>query len=122
MTVQESTLTEYASYLTTETGRILGASTSLFKYYINPQTMSRYGSTERSLICADGKEETMKVPNIIFEEKDADGSVSYEIRTPKVTEIVRNHFDCMILTGAKLEQGKGSIGCFGGFLDDVSSG
>jgi leishmanolysin-like peptidase len=80
--------------------------------------MSRYGSTERSLTCADGKEETMKVPNIIFEEKDTEGYVSYEIRSPRVTEIVRNHFDCMILTGAKLEQGKGSIGCFGGFLDD----
>ena len=83
--------------------------------------MTRYGTTEKSITCLDGKEETLAVPNIIFEEVYKDGSRSHELRTPRVTEIVRNHFDCMVLTGARLEQGKDSIGCFGGFLDDVSS-
>lgn len=81
--------------------------------------MSRYGSTEKSVTCVDGIEETLEVPNIIFDDVK-EGNRFYEIRTPRVTEIVRNHFDCMVLTGARLEQGRDSIGCFGGFLDDVS--
>lgn len=82
--------------------------------------MSRYGSTEKKITCVDGKEEALDVPNIIFEEIYQDGNRSYELRTSRVTEIIRNHFDCMILTGARLEQRSDSIGCFGGFLDDVS--
>eukprot|EP00804_Cyclotella_cryptica_P004796 CCRYP_004889-RA/>CCRYP_004889-RA protein AED:0.03 eAED:0.03 QI:201/1/1/1/1/0.75/4/730/816 len=117
-TTQDSTLSEYAGYLTTETGRILGASTSLFRYYLDPQSMTRYGTTEKSLSCVDGTEETMEVPNIITEAVDKDGHHVYEIRTPRVTEVVRNHFDCMVLRGARLKDGKDSISCFGGFLDD----
>ncbi|KAL7517558.1 hypothetical protein ACHAWX_002474 [Stephanocyclus meneghinianus] len=120
-TPQESTLLEYAAYLTTETGRILGASTSLFRYYLDPQSMTRYGTTDKTLNCVDGTEETMEVPNIITEVVDKSGRHVYEIRTPRVTEVVRNHFDCMVLRGARLEDGKDSISCFGGFLDDVST-
>lgn len=116
--LEESTLTEYAGHVTTETGRILGASTSLFRYYNDPLSMTRYGTTERTLTCVDGTEEFLQVPNIVSEDVDLDGNLSFELRTPRVTEIVRNHFSCMPLTGARLEQGSGSIGCFGGFLDD----
>lgn len=82
--------------------------------------MARYGTTEKTITCVDGKEEILEVPNIISQDVDKDGNYSYEIRTPRVTEIIRNHFDCMVLTGARLQQEKDSIGCFGGFLDDVS--
>ncbi|KAL3800309.1 hypothetical protein HJC23_003605 [Cyclotella cryptica] len=118
ITVETPTLKEYAAYLTTETGRILGASTSLFRYYLNPRTLAHYGTSKKSLTCLDGTKETLQVPNIIFEDIDKNGQRSYEIRTPKVVEMVRNHFDCMILTGAKLEQRQDSIGCLGSFLDD----
>ena len=66
----------------------------------------------------DGKEESLEVPNVLFEEIDKDGNRYYEIRTPRATEVIRNHFDCMVLTGAKLERSN-SIGCYGGFLDDA---
>lgn len=83
--------------------------------------MTRYGTTDKALNCVDGTEETMEVPNIITEVVDKSGRHVYEIRTPRVTEVVRNHFDCMVLRGARLEDGKDSISCFGGFLDDVST-
>ena len=58
---------------------------------------------------------------MISEDVDSDtGKVFYEIRTPRVIEVVRNHFNCMTLTGARMEVKKGGISCFGGFLDDVS--
>ncbi|KAL7487748.1 hypothetical protein ACHAW6_013320 [Cyclotella cf. meneghiniana] len=117
-TVEISILKEYAGYLTTETGRILGASASLFRYYLNPRTLARYGTSKKSITCSDGTQETLDVPNIIFEEVDMKGHSSYEIRTPTVVEMVRNHFGCMVLTGARLEQRQDSIGCIGSYLDD----
>ena len=119
--VEIPTLKEYAGYLTTETGRILGASASLFRYYLNPRTLARYGTSKKSVTCLDGTQESLDVPNIIFEEIDIKGHSSYEIRTPTVVEMVRNHFGCMVLTGARLEQKQDSIGCIGNFLDDVSA-
>jgi antitoxin component HigA of HigAB toxin-antitoxin module len=106
--------------ITTETGRVLGASTSFFRYYKNPDTSVAYGTIEKAVTCVDGAAETIEVPNVIRETESTD-EVSYEIRTPKVIEVVRNHFDCMTLTGVKLESKKGGTSCFGGFLDDVST-
>lgn len=119
--ITQGTLDRYTGYITSETGRVLGASISLFRHYKNPDTSIAYGSMEKTITCVDGTKETIDVPNMISESQST-GEVSYEIRTPKVIEVVRNHFDCMTLTGAKLESSKkGSTSCFGGFLDDVSS-
>jgi hypothetical protein len=82
--------------------------------------MTKYGTTKKSLTCLDGTKERMEVPNIIFEDVSPTGQHSFKIRTPKVVEMVRNHFDCMAMTGAKLEQSQDSISCIGSFLDDVS--
>lgn len=117
--ITPSTLDQYTSYITTETGRVLGASTSFFRHYKNPDTSIAYGTTEKTITCVDGTKEMIQVPNMISELEDT-GEVSYEIRTPKVIEVVRNHFDCMTMTGAKLESNKGGTSCIGGFLDDVS--
>lgn len=120
VSLPKTTINEYAAYLTTETGRILGASASLFRYFINPDTLTPYGAVERSVTCVDGTEEIIEVPNIIHEETNPDGKHYFEIRTPKVAEVVRNHFDCITLSGARLEPIKNAIGCFGAFLDGVS--
>ncbi|KAL7543808.1 hypothetical protein ACHAXR_013124 [Thalassiosira sp. AJA248-18] len=121
--LQQSVLNEYESYISTETSRILGASTSLFQNYHNPATDAPYGATKKhNANCVDGttSETAISIPNIIAEEIDDanNGQVYYEIRTPKVIEVVRNHFDCMTMTGARLEAKKGSVSCFGGFLDE----
>ena len=107
--------------MATETARILGASTSLLRYYNNPDTGIPYGSVEKNANCVDGTQETISLPNIISEDVDSStGRVYYEIRTPNVIEVVRNHFGCMTMTGARLGAKKGTTGCFGGFLDEVS--
>ncbi|KAL7549652.1 hypothetical protein ACHAWF_012920 [Thalassiosira exigua] len=113
-------ITDYDAYVAAETVRLLGASASLFRHYRNPDTNAAYGSTEKQVSCVDGTSETIAVPNMIGEVVDPDnGKVHYEIRTPKVIEVVRNHFDCMTLTGARLEaRSRGVLGCFGGFLDE----
>ena len=113
---------DYDSYISTETARILGASTSLLRHYSNPDTGIPYGSTERHVKCVDGSHDTISLPKIIGEVVDSNtGQFYYEIRTPNVIEVVRNHFGCMTMTGARLEAKRGTTGCFGGFLDEVSS-
>jgi hypothetical protein len=119
--VQVLNFDDYEGYISTETARILGASTSLFRHYNNPDTGIPYGSIEKNTDCVDGTQETVSLPNIISENVDSiTGQVYYEIRTPNVIEIVRNHFGCMTMTGARLEAKKGTTSCFGGFLDEVS--
>lgn len=113
-------LNDYEVYISTETSRILGASTSLLQHYRNPDTGIPFGTTEKHIHCVDGTQETMSLPNIIGEDVDLNGQEYFEIRTPKLTEVVRNHFSCMTLTGARLERKRRVSSCIGSFLDEVS--
>lgn len=73
----------------------------------------------RRVDCVDGSQEGLLLPNVVGEEFDpSSGRAYYEIRTPRVVEVLRNHFDCMTMTGARLEARRGGLGCFGGFLDE----
>ena len=111
---------DYEGYISTETARILGASISLLRHYNNPDTGVPYGINMKNVNCVDGTQEIISLPNTISEEVDSNtGQVYYEIRTPNVIEVVRNHFDCMTMTGARLEGTTGSSSCFGAFLDEV---
>lgn len=129
--VSSATLAEYDEYVSAEVARILGASTSLFRNYRNVDTGLPYGASERDVTCVDGTRERLSLPNVVGERYDdgAEGAggggqqqaLHYEIRTPKVIEVMRNHFDCMTLTGARLEVKRvGGLSCYGGFLDEVS--
>lgn len=106
--------------LTVEVGKILGLSPALFRYFRNPLTKQPYGSTERTVRCVDGAEETLFVPNILqtWIESDSLGKEigRWELTTPTVRQVVRNHFDCQILHGARLSQ-TDSSSCFGDFFD-----
>jgi len=100
---------------TMEIGKILGISPTLFQYYHNAETQKAYGVSESQLLpCVDGTEQVMELPNVL---QLRDGPY-YEVVTPTVVQIVRNHFDCQILTGARLERGEGSITCFGSHWDE----
>lgn len=113
-------LNDFEGYISTETSRILGASTSLLQHYRDADTGISYGTTERHVNCVDGSQEFMSLANIISEDVDTNGQVYYEIRTPNVIEVVRNHFSCMTLTGARLEMKNRVSSCVGSFLDEVS--
>ena len=105
---------DYDNIITSETARILGASASLFHHYRNPDTNKPYGSSKVSVTCVDSSVESIAMPNIISEVEPG----SYEVRTPKLVETLRNHFNCMTMTGARLERRKDSTSCFGAFLDE----
>jgi len=117
--LKRANLAGYDEHIATETARVLGASSSLFRYYQNPDTQKPYGASKKTVTCVDGTSETLAVPNVISERVDSSTSeVYYEIRTPIVIEVARNHFVCMTLTGVRLEAKKDSTSCFGAFVDD----
>ena len=109
--------------LTMEVGKILGLSTSLFQYFINPETGKPRGVTKKKVTCVDGNVRDIDVPNILMSNIEADdhgrgdlSSPSFLIISPTVRQVVRNHFDCQTLSGAHLDRNPTS--CFGdSFLD-----
>jgi len=120
--VSDQEILRLTSSLTKEVGKILGVSPSLFHHFRNSETDQPFGSTEKSVTCVDGSEKTLVVPNILRSSLDltidASGKKTglWEVTTPTVRQVIRNHFDCQSLLGARLSQ-RESSSCFGDSFD-----
>jgi hypothetical protein len=120
--VTEKETLRLATSLTVQVGKILGLSTSLFQHYINPDTGKAWGATKKKVTCVDGKTLEVSVPNILLSTAESDdhgrasmSNPSFLITSPTVRQVVRNHFDCQTLSGARLDREPTS--CFGESLD-----
>jgi len=98
-----------------EVGRILGLSPSLFQYYRNPETNTPYGTKQKQVTCVDGSNVILDIPNILQQAYPIHGRKYFEVITSTVLQVVRNHFNCQMLSGAKLDNSPLSESCFGGF-------
>ena len=120
--VPDQEILRLTSSLTNEVGQMLGVSSSLFHHFRNSETGQPFGSTEKSVTCVDGSEKTLLVPNILQSSLDltidASGKKTgmWEVTTPNVRQVIRNHFDCQSLLGARLSQ-RESSSCFGDSFD-----
>ena len=106
--------------LTVEVGKVLGMSSSLYPHYRNTETGQPFGATRKEVTCVDGSTQTLSMPNVLQATVDVNDdrliqSPAYEIVTPTVRQVVRNHFDCQSLSGARLARGGKS--CFGDYLE-----
>jgi len=120
--VLEEEILRLTSELTIEVGKILGLSPTLYHHYRNSESAQPFGSTEKSVICVDGTEMTTLVPNILHSTLIIDASGTkrgvWEVITPTVRQVVRNHFDCQSLSGATLAAKMAeSSSCFGDSFD-----
>jgi len=120
----EETLRQISIH-TLEVGKMLGLSPTLFQHYRNPATGRPWGTSARTVTCVDGIVDTFDVPNILeqsfytgdeFSDDSADGAY-FEVISPTVKQVVRNHFDCQTLRGARLENKATSFSCFGETFD-----
>jgi len=84
--------------------QFLGLSQILFRYFRNPETGELWGERPVTLSCGDdnGVEMEVSLSNMIAKYDGGDDEPYYEIKTPSVRQIIRNHFDCQDLTGARL--------------------
>jgi len=110
--------------LTKEVGKLLGMSPSLYQYFRNVETGQPYGAKMQEVTCVDGSKQTLSMPKILeaFYDADDDNNLvsqnpHYEIVTPTVRQVVRNHFDCQTLHGARLDRRGKSSSCFGESFD-----
>ncbi|KAL7534846.1 hypothetical protein ACHAWF_004971, partial [Thalassiosira exigua] len=118
--VSEEENLRITSTLTIEVGRLLGLSPSLFHHFHNSETGKPYGSKEKLVTCVNGTERIVLVPNVLQSSLDLGMDVLssepyFQVNTPTVMQVVRNHFDCQSLLGARLNQD--STSCFGDSFD-----
>jgi len=121
--VAEDEVLRMTSSITMEVGKILGLSPVLFRYFRDPQNGKPWGATKRKIVCVDGSERTLSVPNILRSTLDVEDAtrndevaIFFEVLSPTVRQVARNHFDCQRLGGARLDR-LGSSSCFGDFFD-----
>jgi hypothetical protein len=93
----------HTALLTNLIGRFLGLSPYLFQYFRDPTTNQLWGERKVEISC-DNNQSTQEImlSNIIQQRILRDDEPFYEISTPTLKQVVRNHFDCQTLTGAKL--------------------
>jgi hypothetical protein len=102
--VYENEKLKHIGFLARLVGRFLGLSPNLFQYYRNPETGELWGERPMQLSCGGSEDESeMMVSNFIEQRTTEESDPYYELSTPTVTQVVRNHFDCQSLTGARLD-------------------
>jgi len=116
--VPESQIIQAKHMIVHELGHILGIHVELFKFFRdsfgNPLTQRPFNLTMAE--CVDGERRPVIMPSCstLRLHKEITGLAYYEVVTPTVRQVVRNHFDCQVLRGARLEnQPKSKMNCFG---------
>ena len=101
--VNNKDILHHTAMLSQLVGRFLGLSPSLFKYFRNPETDQLWGERDLDFVCGnDEAQQDVMLSNIIQQQTERDEELFFEIVTPTVKQVVRNHFDCQTLTGARL--------------------
>jgi leishmanolysin-like peptidase len=106
-----------------ELGHILAMDVYLFKFFRDAETgepLTPRPFQSRSVLCVDGssKEMFMPSPQVIKQGVTDRGIIFYEVTTPRVAAVARNHFDCQTLDGARLENQRVGSQCFGSHWDE----
>ncbi|KAL7536273.1 hypothetical protein ACHAXR_010253 [Thalassiosira sp. AJA248-18] len=102
--VYDKEILHHTALLSNLVGRFLGLSPSLFKYFRDPETGQLWGERMMDITCGYSEaKQGVLLPNIIQQRNERDAEPFYEVSTPTVKQVVRNHFDCQTLTGARLE-------------------
>jgi len=117
--VSQEELLRQIGYQVHEIGKILGLSTSMFQHYRNPDSGKPWGTTSQNVTCVDGGYAVVDFPNILNKgHTDKGNRPYYEVSSPSVLQAVRNHFDCQLITGARLDNHASSRSCFGSHWDE----
>lgn len=103
--VHEKETRKHIAQISQVVGRFLGLSPSLFNFFRNAETGKLWGKRKVEISCDDDdakQTQSIMLSNLI-KMKIGDSNVPYyEISSPSVKRIVRNHFDCQTLDGARL--------------------
>ena len=100
--VHEKEVLYHTARLSQLLGRFLGLTPALFQYF-RDETGLLWGERRVEISCGEEKvAHEIMMSNLIQQRKIPDEEPFYEITSPIVKQVVRNHFDCQTLTGARL--------------------
>lgn len=109
-----------------ELGHVLGVTSDSLAFFRHPLTghpLTRRPFEVTTVTCVNGQTTPyfgMPGPATMQEGRhEGTGSRYFEIVTPTVRRVVRNHFNCQKMTGAKLENQPTSSDCFGSHFDEM---
>ena len=101
--VHEKEIRKHIALMSQLMGRFLGLSPNLFKHFRNAETGKSYGERTLEISCGDDDtKQKIQLSNLIQEKMGDNNIPYYEISSPTVKSVVRNHFDCQMLDGARL--------------------
>ena len=106
-----------------ETGHVLGMVIDMFRFFRDPetgdfQTPRPFESTQ--VWCPDGTTRSVLLPSTrtLQWELSPRGVRHYHVVTPRVRTVVRNHFNCQSLQGARIENLPTLGSCIGSHWDE----
>lgn len=108
-----------------EIGHILGMSSNSLPFFRNPRTgepLTKRPFVPKKVKCVNGEEYFYNIvpdENTVKGMQGKNGVRHFLMVTPMVKTVVRNHFDCQSLEGARLEnQPTGNNDCYGSHWDE----
>lgn len=106
-----------------ELGHILGMDSHLFKFFRDPATgepLTRRPFQRRTVKCADGSSRVLVFASeaTLQWNVTSEGLHYFDVVTPHVATVVRNHFNCPALHGARLENQRLFRQCIGTHWDE----
>lgn len=111
---------------TIEIGHVLGVTSDSLAYFRHPLTghpLTRRPFEVSTVTCVNGESMTyvgMPGPTVLQEGRhEGTGNRYFEVVTPTVQRVVRNHFNCDRMKGARFENQPTSTDCFGSHWDEI---
>jgi hypothetical protein len=106
-----------------ETGHVLGMNSFLFRFFRDAETgepLTPRPFVPRTVECVDGSSRTLVLPSekVIRSDVTQTGRIYFDVITPRVATVARNHFNCQELPGARLENQRVGGSCFGSHWDE----
>ena len=101
---------------------VLGFSDDLFKFFRNSdngEPLTKRPFQKSTVKCVDGSTKKKSLASdLTLQQRGNGGSLYYEIVSPTVVEIAKNHFNCNNLSGARLENQPTRDSCTGSHWDE----
>lgn len=113
-------------HLYIEIGHVLGVTSDSLAFFRHPLTghpLTRRPFQVSTVTCVNGETQTYPgIPGpLVMQEgrHEGTGNRYFEVVTPTVQRVVRNHFNCDRMKGARLENQPTSSDCFGSHWDEM---
>lgn len=121
--LEDAIVTDRKLVATHEVGHVLGMDSELFLFFRDAETgepLTPRPFKEELVVCVDLSEQLRVFPSeaTLQSAISSQGRLYYDLVTPRTQTVVRNHFNCQSLAGARLENQPTGDSCSGAHFDE----